>query len=123
MTGADPIGIVPLGKLPGHRLSRALDINDNGVAVGFSVDAAFTDQRAVAWIDGVIVDLNEWLPPASDWTVEVATAVSDSGEIVGYGRRASEIGRRAFLLRMPMVFSSDFESGHTSDWSYSRTDP
>jgi hypothetical protein len=116
-TGADPIPVTPLGRLPGHRLSRALDVNASGAAVGFSVDAAFVDQRAVLWIGGGIVDLNSLLPPGSGWTLEVATAINDSGAIVGYGRRAGLPGRRAFLLMPGSLFVGDFESGDLSGWS------
>ncbi|MCU0304125.1 MAG: DUF3466 family protein [Thermoanaerobaculales bacterium] len=116
-TSVAPFTVTPLGKLAGHRLSRALGVNSSGLVVGFSVDASFSDQRAVAWIDGSIVDLNESLPPTSDWVLEVATAVNDAGEIVGYGRRVSEVGRRAFLMRIPLLFGSDFEEGHPGTWS------
>jgi probable HAF family extracellular repeat protein len=116
-TGADPISVTPLGRLPGHRLSRALDVNNTGTAVGFSVDAGFVDQRAVLWSGGGIVDLNSLLPPGTDWFLEVATAVNDSGEIVGYGRRAGLPGRRAFLLVPGSLFIGDFESGDLSGWS------
>ena len=116
-TGADPISVTPLGRLPGHRLSRALDVNNAGTAVGFSVDAGFVDQRAVLWSGGGIVDLNSLLPPGTDWFLEVATAVNDSGAIVGYGRRAGVPGRRAFLLVPGPLFLGDFESGDLSGWS------
>jgi probable HAF family extracellular repeat protein len=117
-TVADPITVELLGRLPGHRLSLAADINGSGVVVGYSVDADFDDQRAVAWIDGQIVDLNAWLPPDSDWHLELATAVNDTGVIVGYGRRDGIPGRRAFMLRPGLMFWSGFEPGDLSDWSH-----
>jgi len=117
-TRADPITVELLGRLPGHRLSLATDISSTGVAVGYSVDAEFDDQRAVAWIDGQIVDLNGWLPPDTDWHLEIATAVNDSGAIIGYGRRDGIPGRRAFMLRPEMMFWSGFEAGDASDWSH-----
>lgn len=109
-TRAHPITVALLGRLDGHRLSRALDINNAGLAVGFSVDADFDDQRATAWSRGRIFDLNEALPVGSDWTLQVATGVNDDGLIVGYGRRDGIPGRRAFLLHPSELFASDFEA-------------
>jgi len=117
-TTADPVTVVRLGKLPGHRLSRALDLNDAGTVVGTSVDADFADQRAVLWHDGTIVDLNQLLPQGSDWRLEVATGISDAGEIVGYGIRDGLPGRRAFLLQPDAVFRTGFEAGHHGAWSH-----
>jgi probable HAF family extracellular repeat protein len=117
-TRSDPITVGLLGRLPGHRLSRATDINAGGTIVGFSVDAEFADQRAVAWIDGQLLDLNTLLPPGSDWHLEVATAVNDAGLMVGYGRRDGLAGRRAFLLRPVPLFASDFEGGGLSGWDW-----
>jgi len=111
------VTVTPLGRLPGHRLSRALDINNHGAAVGFSVDADFADQRAVLWLDGGITDLNTVLPPDSDWHLEVATAVNDAGTVVGYGRRAGLPGRRAFQLGSAGIFDSGFETGDLDRWS------
>jgi probable HAF family extracellular repeat protein len=115
-TRAEPITVAALGRLPGHRLSRAHDVNNHGLVVGFSVDAGFTDQRAVIWRDGQITDLNELLPPDSDWRLEVATAVNDAGEVVGTGRRAGLPGRRAFLIRPAGMFAASHERGDLSEW-------
>jgi uncharacterized membrane protein len=120
-TRAEPITITPLGRLDNHRLSRAIDVNEHGVAVGFSVDTAFSDQRAVMWRDGEIIDLNDLVPPDGDWHLEVATAVNDAGMVVGYGRRAGLPGRRAFLLRQPLLFAAYHEGGDLSEWSHTST--
>ena len=117
-THAEPISVTPLGRLPGHRLSRAVDVNTAGVAVGYSVDADFADQRAVLWADGAIVDLNSLLPAGSDWRLEVATGINDSGAIVGYGRRAGLPGSRAFLLAPTVVFASGFDRGDLRGWTH-----
>lgn len=109
-TQTHPITVQLLGRLPGHRLSRALDVNDAGLAVGFSVDVGFDDQRATAWSRGRIIDLNDALPADTVWMLNVATGVNDDGLIVGYGRRAGLPGRRAFLLRPFLLFASDFEA-------------
>ena len=63
-----------------------------------------------------LVDLNELLPPESDWHLEMATAVNDAGSIAGYGRRAGIPGRRAFLMQPVDVFHSSFEIGHIGEW-------
>jgi uncharacterized membrane protein len=117
-TRVEPITVTPLGRLDGHRLSRALDVNVNETAVGFSVDAEFADQRAVLWSGGQIVDLNSLLTPESDWILLVATAINDSGEIVGYGRRDGLPGRRAFLLRPVPIFDAGHEDGHLGEWTH-----
>ncbi|GAB4457908.1 MAG: hypothetical protein OHK0029_18370 [Armatimonadaceae bacterium] len=47
------------------------------------------------------IDLNSCVPGISNWTLESATGINDSGWIVGYGKRtiSGVVRRRAFLLK------------------------
>ncbi|MFT5423937.1 MAG: putative HAF family extracellular repeat protein [Phycisphaerales bacterium] len=76
-----------LGKLAGFDDSSAHDVNDSGLVVGHSTFFGIAvDQRAVAWADGQIFDLNNLLHAGSDFAVLVsATGVNNNGDIVGYG--------------------------------------
>ena len=47
--------------------------------------ASSGQQRAFLWRNGVMTDLNTLLPAASGWLLQVATSISDGGQIVGYG--------------------------------------
>jgi len=78
-----------LGTLA-DRDSRAFDVNSRAQIVGVS------NARAVMWRAGEIITLDERIPPAGRWRLEVARALNDSGEIVGFGY---ELGTpSAFLL-------------------------
>ena len=44
-----------------------------------------------------MTDLNSLISPSSGWTLELASAINDKGQIVGYGEDASGLCR-AFLL-------------------------
>lgn len=78
-----------LGTLA-DRDSRAFDVNSRAQIVGVS------NARAVMWRAGETIALDERIPPAGRWRLEVARAVNDSGEIVGFGY---ELGTpSAFLL-------------------------
>jgi len=84
---------------PGAIASTANAINEDGDIVGWIYDP-FLFNRAVIWrATGVVVDLNDTLPPSSGWTVAYATDINDHGQIVGYGRYASAGDYdRSFLL-------------------------
>jgi len=74
--------------------TQAGDINNAGVAVGYS-SAADGKKHAVMWKDGQIIDLN--ILVTSDLTLEEATAINDLGQIVGSAINSN--GRQvAFLL-------------------------
>ena len=46
-----------------------------------------------------MTDLNTLVPPGTGWVLESAAAISDGGQIVGYGTLNGK--RRAFLLTPP----------------------
>ncbi|MBK7403497.1 MAG: hypothetical protein IPJ41_02400 [Phycisphaerales bacterium] len=78
-----------LGVL-GERASYAYGLNSAGMVVGTSNDRAFL------WDGAQLIDLNTLVPTGSDWHLQAATAINDSGQIVGWGR---ELGiPTAFLL-------------------------
>lgn len=80
---------VDLGTLAG-RDSTAFDLNSRGQIVGVS------NAHAVMWRAGEIIPLDERIPPDGRWRLEVARALNDAGEIVGFGY---ELGTpSAFLL-------------------------
>jgi probable HAF family extracellular repeat protein len=92
-----------LGALPGARASEAFGINDAGHIVGSSWIEG-VGPHAVLWIAGSSneldashwIDLNDSIEPGSAWTLQVARAINESGQIVGYGRIRERT--RAFLL-------------------------
>jgi probable HAF family extracellular repeat protein len=74
--------MILLDVLPGHSWSIAYDINNSGVIVGWSwaYDAL---RRAVAWVDGEIIDLGDEIQGR-------AYAINDEGTIAGCTRVGEE---------------------------------
>jgi probable HAF family extracellular repeat protein len=60
-------------------------INAKGQVVGTS-DTASAGRHAFLYSDGVMTDLNSLIPADSGWTLQVANAINDKGQITGYGR-------------------------------------
>jgi probable HAF family extracellular repeat protein len=91
-------GMIDLGTLGGAS-SRANGISPAGEVVGESTISSGT-LRAFAWTerDGAmtLIDLNEFLPAESGWTLRRAWSINASSEIAGEGKR------NAFLLQ-PVV--------------------
>jgi probable HAF family extracellular repeat protein len=83
--------VVGLGTLPGDRISAAMDVNDNGVAVGFteSLDAlGQTHKRSFIYMDGQMAPLGNL---AAD---NVAVALNNLGAVLGYSSVWSGDGTR-----------------------------
>ncbi|MCX5683904.1 MAG: HAF repeat-containing protein [Planctomycetota bacterium] len=76
--------VTDLGTLGGGIRSEALGINDSGQVVGWSATSAGSS-RAFIYDNGVMQDLNAFLPADSDWTLFSALGISNTGWIVGYG--------------------------------------
>ena len=77
--------ITDLGSpFPGG-LSESRGINAAGAVVGRTTDGVAW--RAFVWRDRWIADLNKLIPSGSGWVLEVATSISDTGFIVGTGKR------------------------------------
>ncbi|MCE5314079.1 MAG: chitobiase/beta-hexosaminidase C-terminal domain-containing protein [Armatimonadota bacterium] len=85
-----------LGTLGGF-CSEAYDINNAGQCVGRSQrsDGIWV---ASLWQDGTLIDLNWRLPAGSDWLLEIAYAINDSGLITGTGTLKSTGQQHAFVL-------------------------
>lgn len=97
-----------LGSFGGR--SGATDVNAAGHVVGWSKDGR-GHVRAFVHKGGALMDLNARIErtPGMDaetalrtgWRLEVATAITETGEICGYGLRAGQ--PRAFVLRPTTV--------------------
>jgi probable HAF family extracellular repeat protein len=89
-----------LGTLGGNQ-SGANDINSSGTIVGSStVDPTdpFT-RRAFITINGVMTDLNLFLPADSGWELLAeAFAINDRGQIVGLGYKYGDTRRHGFVM-------------------------
>jgi hypothetical protein len=100
-----------LGNLPGFNYTTTQDINDTGIAVG-SVESYHAGnvlaEAAVYWgLDALAVDLNALIDPASGWTLNHATHISNTGWIGGRGMfdpdgtGGQEPYERLFLMQIP----------------------
>ena len=72
-----------LGTLGGGN-SSAYGINEQGQVVGFS-NTWDGQSSAFLWEDGVMRDLNTSITADSGWRLLEASAINDSGQIVGFG--------------------------------------
>ena len=82
-------------KPAGAISATALNINEDGVIVGFAgdslcYDAATELQRAVVWNDGRVTDLNRQLVGRPGIKLLQATSITERGEIMAFGYRASD---------------------------------
>ncbi len=92
-------GMEDLGTLPGDNRSYASSINNRAQIVGWSGHATgviIDYTHAVLWSDGTIVNLEEFIPADSGWTLDIAAAINSSGQIAGTGHRNGLA--RPFLL-------------------------
>ena len=83
-----PATITDLGALtPAGTPSAAFGINASGQVVGASAPYpnAPAPGHAFLYSGGHMTDLNLLLPAGSGWQLSSATAINDSGQIVGYG--------------------------------------
>jgi probable HAF family extracellular repeat protein len=95
--------MMDLGILPGVFWgSYALGINSQGQIVGTcnTPSGNDSDDHAFLYSNGSMLDLNNLINPSSDWVLNQATGINDSGEIVGWG--IGPDGKQdAFLLETP----------------------
>ena len=103
--GTDPTGVTQ---------SEAFAVNVLGAAVGyanmFNPQGVSIGQRAVLWrADGIAIDLNSLMDPASGWVLNKATAVNDLGWIAGIGTYdpdgagGQNAYSRMFLIQAPIA--------------------
>jgi probable HAF family extracellular repeat protein len=87
-----------LGALPGGTYSTGAGINSSGLVVGYAQipNAEATVYHAFVYTASKMQDLNDLISANSGWVLSEATAVNDSGQIVGYGTIAGN--EHAFLL-------------------------
>jgi probable HAF family extracellular repeat protein len=83
-----------LGTLGGS-FSGADGINNSGQVVGYSYTAS-GQNHGFLWQDGTMSDLNDLIPAGSGWTLYVAWAINNAGQIVGTGSLNGQT--HAFLL-------------------------
>jgi probable HAF family extracellular repeat protein len=89
--------LTELGTFGGSS-SEGRGLNEFGDVVGMAQNAA-GQPRAFLWRNGTMTDLNTLLPSGTGWVLESAAAISNGGQIVGYGTLNGK--RRAFLLTPP----------------------
>ena len=65
-------------------VSGAVKMTSSGVLVGTSQNST-GQPRAVIWQNGQVQDLNDLIPSGTNWTLQYATGINDSGAIVGWG--------------------------------------
>jgi probable HAF family extracellular repeat protein len=82
---------------PSGEPALPLGMNDSGEVVGW-MGRTQESERAFLWDNGEIVDLNERITVDSGWQLLRATAINDSGQIVGCGLLE---GRQAGFLLTP----------------------
>lgn len=93
------LDIQDLGLYLGFHSTSAWSVNDHGVAVGtYTLVPATSETRAMLWIDGKAMDLNDLIPATSGWTLMEARVINNKGWIAGWGYRSGFSGERAFLL-------------------------
>lgn len=85
-----------LAPWPGDVSSEARALNIDGDVVGRSGNGDFSTSRAMLWRGGMAVDLHTAVSDNS-WTLQVATGINNTGQIVGTGRHNGQT--RAFLLQ------------------------
>jgi probable HAF family extracellular repeat protein len=111
--------ITNLGTLPGDCYSEAFAINSWGQAVGQSSSCDTGITRSVLWEDGTVFDLNTLIPHGSDLQLDNTFAISNRGEIAGFGLPSgcsldTQCGH-AFLLIPCDTHHSDDEEGCGED--------
>ena len=78
-------GMQGLGSLGGMN-TGAYGINTGGQIVGLAGSTGVDiGDRAFLYSNASLVDLNSLIAPMSGWTLTIATAINDSGQIVGAG--------------------------------------
>jgi uncharacterized membrane protein len=88
-------------------------VNNARVVVGYSNKTGDAGIGAFVWTASKgMVDLNSFLPPGSPWTLQVASGINDSGEIVGYGTLNGEF--HAFQWKLPQ-YAANRESCEGSE--------
>ncbi|MBK8814376.1 MAG: HYR domain-containing protein [Methylococcaceae bacterium] len=101
-------GMVDIGSLtPTSTQTAGLDINNNGDIVGYSTTTGGAAKRAVIRKNGsALSDLNGQILTGTGWVLSEASAINDSGQVVGIGTltrvdtaaNLNRVEHHAFLL-------------------------
>jgi len=75
--------ITNLGTLPGDVAYLGEGINNQGQAVGSTIDSAGNWSHAFLWQNGVMIDINTLFPASSNLYATMANQINDSGQISG----------------------------------------
>jgi probable HAF family extracellular repeat protein len=91
------VGLLDLGTLGGAG-SIAYSLNEHGTAVGSAnIAGPLIVDHAFIWNSEFgMRDLNSLIPPGSGWDLRIANGINNSGQIVGWGLRDTQV--RGFLL-------------------------
>jgi probable HAF family extracellular repeat protein len=88
--------LTELGSLTGpFGDAKALGVNKRVEIVGSSSSTAGAN-HAFLWVEGTMVDLNDYIDPSLGWELREATAINVHGQICGSGIIGGE--EHAFLL-------------------------
>jgi len=93
--------VTDLGTLGTGRYSQAAGINSIGQIVGSSDTVGDNERHAVLWNGLVATDLNAFVEPAvtaDGWVLQEATAINDSGSIVGLAYNSLNGETHAYVL-------------------------
>ena len=96
------LGMVGLGTLGGDYTMTHGGINDAGQVVGVSGIVPYlnpTCEHGFIWEDGVMHDLNDFIPPDSGWIVGETPKINNNGWIAGTGFID---GRQSLILLVPV---------------------
>ena len=87
--------MIVIPPLPPFLYSSAADISDDGLVLVNMWGGA--GNTALVWLDGVMTDLNDLIPPDLDVSIRSAWAINSSGQIAAQGAHA-EFGTVGVLL-------------------------
>lgn len=97
--------MMDLGTLGTDAYSSAYHINNKGQVVGWSSTREDGQaSRAFLYESGQMIDLNSCIDGNSDWHLDSATCINESGQVVGYGtKKVGNYSYSAAFLLTPVV--------------------
>jgi len=98
-----------IGILPGGTNSYALGMNISNQVVGAST-VKHGEVRGFLWENGVLKDLNTFIPRSSGWVLREAHGINDSGQIVGWGE-VKGLPQAFLMTPIPLTNVNENDSG------------